>query len=451
MITLGNGLRVLIQRSSWHLVWTSTCVKNWFDSAQKTAISVRQETKNIDLSSMAKYGKYNQIHVSRDVLFIYLLPVLVMKITFEIVFWGSLLDLAPNSSIPTSISLTFFRFFLWQNSSYIDVSKDLKVQFRVTRYEKDMKGSYLVHTWLVFGSYSHLFWSFDPSPSLHQGCIAHASGLGIHIISTWGKNRSMTSDPTTRPQSSMLVVLSNVANRPATETSDTGATCRQNRTYTCVLHAQIHTCDGWQLQPKGELIFSDIWSRVSTISTSNWKINVVQFPHVLLQATPRKEWQGERCKWPRATVADGVVCSRRWRLRSSWENGNKICTEEIIWKLLCARTSSEFLTCHSRQLHDPNRKLSLFSMCRENKLKNIQKTAILAHPTRNALKCGNTLLLKGTTKKYVFFSNFVDFSTFFNCKLGLCCHLSDFPQVASPKAWNQIWARTCKHVWWSES
>ena len=110
-----------------------------------------------------------------------------MKITFEIVFWGSLLDLAPNSSIPTSISLTFFRFFLWQNSSYIDVSKDLKVQFRVTRYEKDMKGSYLVHTWLVFGSYSHLFWSFDPSPSLHQGCIAHASGLGIHIISTWGK------------------------------------------------------------------------------------------------------------------------------------------------------------------------------------------------------------------------------------------------------------------------
>lgn len=30
----------------------------------------------------------------------------------------------------------------------------------------------------IFGSYSHLFWSFDPSPSLHQGCIAHASGLG---------------------------------------------------------------------------------------------------------------------------------------------------------------------------------------------------------------------------------------------------------------------------------
>jgi hypothetical protein len=137
-----------------------------------------------------------------------------MKITFEIVFWGSLLDLAPNSSIPTSISLTFFRFFLWQNSSYIDVSKDLKVQFRVTRYEKDMKGSYLVHTWLVFGSYSHLFWSFDPSPSLHQGCIAHASGLGIHIISTWGKNGSVTSDLTTRPQSSMLVVLSNVAEPP---------------------------------------------------------------------------------------------------------------------------------------------------------------------------------------------------------------------------------------------
>ena len=39
---------------------------------------------------------------------------------------------------------------------------------------------------------------------------------------------------------------------------------------------------------------------------------------------------------------------------------------------------------------------------------------ILAHPTRNALKCGNTLLLKGTTKKYdvlPFFWFFPHFST----------------------------------------
>ena len=113
--------------------------------------------------------------------------------TFEIAFGGfggsMLLDFAPNSSIPTSISLTFFRFFLWQNSGYIGVAKDLKVQIRVARYERDMKGSCLFHTRCT---------CFETLVQAH-GFIKVASPMPVALA---GKKKTVTSDPTTRPQGS---------------------------------------------------------------------------------------------------------------------------------------------------------------------------------------------------------------------------------------------------------